>query len=136
MLRTLGRMLMLCAGVGPMAAWAECSIGPFEGVAPSFSGTAPVPPAAALRPVTPECLRGLESPNQETCTDAEVAAYSASVEAYVAALNTYLAEADSYARAAADHANAAVIHAQSAQAQADAVFAYVTCEAEALRAQE
>lgn len=136
MLRKLGCRVVVCAALAPVAAAADCAIADFDGVAPSFSGAAPLPPAEALRPVTPECLRNLASPSQENCSDAEVAAYSAAVDAYVDALNAYVAEADTYARAAAEHANASIAHAERAQAHANAVFDFATCAAEALRAQQ
>ena len=136
MLQKLAGMTVLCAALAPVAVAAECAIGTFDSVAPAFSGVIPQPPSADLRPETPDCLRGLAAPSQENCSEDEVAAYSDAVDTYVAALNAYITASDGYARAAAEHANAAVLHAQSAQAHADGVFAFVTCEAEALRAQQ
>ena len=132
----IGRRLGLAAclfALGPAAALADCETPRFDGTPPVLEARAPVPPGDELRPVVPECLAGLTSANQENCSEAEIAAYKAAVDAYTEALNAYVAAADAHANAAVQFANGAVDYARNAQAHADAVFAFATCEAEALR---
>ena len=131
------RILLVAAlTVLPFVAGAECALPVLVAPEVSVPEGPPVAPDPGLRPSLPGCLSGLASPNQESCSDAEIAGYAAAVEAYDAALQAYVTAADRFANASVEAANAAVARAEAARAYADEVFAFATCEAEAVRAQK
>ncbi|MDU8944559.1 hypothetical protein [Ovoidimarina sediminis] len=94
--------------------------------------TAPAPPDPALRPVLPDCLAGLSSPEQENCPRDVIAAYARDVAAYSDALQAYVLAADRHANTANRRANAAIAAARDARDHAEAAYAFAECEADAI----
>ena len=117
----------------PQAAMAQDCVapGPLSAREPAPL-VAPVPPGPEVRPVLPECLAGLSSPDQENCPREEIAAYGRAVAAYTEALQAYVLAADRYANEAARRANAAIAAAREAREHADAAYAFAECEAGAI----
>ena len=113
-------------------AMADCVTDGFAQTLPDFTATAPAPPDPALRPVRPDCLRGLSGPEQENCPREDIASYSAAVEDWVAALNAFVTETNRFANEAALHANAAIDQAQAARTYADEALDFANCEADAI----
>lgn len=97
---------------------------------------APAPPGPEMRPVLPDCLVGLASPDRENCPRADIAEYGRAVAAYTEALQTFVLAADRYANAAVQRANAAIAAANAARELADAAHAFAECEAGAILAGE
>ena len=128
--KSLGIVVLLGLLAGP--AIADCSAGSLVVTPPEFSTVLPAPPDPALRPVLPDCLRGLSGPEQENCLRDEIAAYGMAVEAWFAALNSFVTNTNRFANEAAVFANSAIDYAQEARSYADVAFEFANCEAAAI----
>ena len=131
-LRRLG-LIAACLWL-PGTVAADCVAPPPPQVEGAAAGAPPELSLAELRPVIPDCLAGIDAPNQENCSAEEIAAYADAVKRYQSALQAYVSQADRYAAESVARANAAVARAEAARSYADAVFDYATCEADTLRA--
>ncbi len=113
----------------PFTGWADCAPPAFSEQMPELTATPPPPPDLSLRPKLPACLN-VASPNQESCSEDDIAAYSAAVDAWETALTEFVAAANAFANQAVTDANAAVRYAQSAGPFADQAVAFANCEAD------
>jgi len=129
---SLGIVVLLGLLAGP--ALADCAADSLAATPPEFYTILPAPPDPALRPVLPECLRGLSGPEQENCPRDEITAYGTAVETWVAALNSYVTNTSRFANEAAVFvfANSAIDYAQEARTYADVAFEFANCEAAAI----
>lgn len=118
----------------PTFGMAECVLPEAPGQVTIDWPEAPAVFDLAQRPETPACLQGLESPNQQNCSNEEIAAYSEAIDAYGAALKAHVAAVNAYADRAVASANAAIDAANDANALADATIAFANCEADAINA--
>ncbi len=129
----MGRRTAWLAGIlacaVPMAVAADCVPPEFAGTPPAVTALPAAPPDPSLRPALPACL-DVSSPNQESCTPEQIAAYGAAVETWEALLTEYVAAANAFANQAVADANAAVRYAQDAGPFADQVVAFAICEAD------
>ena len=126
-------LILTLVGLLPQAAVARDCVAPAPLTALETAPlVAPAPPGPEMRPVVPDCLIGLTSPEQENCPREDIADYGRAVAAYTEALQAYVLAADRHANAAALRANAAVSAANHAREHADAAYAFAECEAGAI----
>lgn len=123
--------LGIVAFVGLLAtpALAECTVKNLATAPLEFSAAPPPELDLSLRPVLPDCLRGLSGPEQENCPQGVIAAYGSAVEAWVAALNGFVSDTNRFANEVVVFANSAI-----ARNYADAALDFAYCEAAAISA--
>ena len=126
--------LLLLFGLISHPAAAECLAVDFDAVRLQFSLQPPPAPDPMLRPILPECLRGLSGPEHENCPRSDLAKYGEEIDKWVEELNDYARATNRFANQVAEFANSAVEYAEQARVFADTALQVRDCEARAIYA--